>query len=928
MQMVTCSNSIICNHLFGFFIYLFFGKMSVEEITGKLETLDTNIKTVFHDLIQIGDKVTCNFGTGEILDIRNDGVYVVTLMNWFMADGKSPKLYLQASAIKKVESLKWPVSLIRSTFIKYFSEKREHTAWPSSPVVPVNDPTLLFANAGMNQYKPLFLGTCDPTAEMAKLKRAVNSQKCIRAGGKHNDLEDVGKDVYHHTFFEMLGNWSFGNYFKTEAIAWAWECLTEVFHIDPNRLYVTYFKGDPSQGLAEDTDAKNIWLKFLPENRVLPYGCKENFWEMGATGPCGPCTEIHYDRIGNRDAGHLVNADVPDVIEIWNNVFIQFNREADGSLKELPSKHVDTGMGLERLASILQDKSSNYDTDIFMPIFETIQSICHCRAYQGLVGAEDTELIDMAYRVVGDHIRTLTFAITDGAVPSNDGRGYVLRRILRRAVRYGQEILKGPPGFFTKLVPIVVERFSDAFSELARRKDYVMTVIAEEESSFNRTLDLGVKHFKKVVASMEGSQDRVIPAKDAHILYGSMGFPLDLTELMAAEKGFTVDSIGFQELMEKDRKISEAAQAARKGAGSKDLTMEAEQTAWLSGQGIAVTDTSSKYTWRNDPVSKIVALFKGRGGSSTGFCDSISADDGDVGVILDKSSFYYESGGQVFDTGFLKSTDGEMLNFVVSNSQSYAGYVVHIGQLEGGSSPLTIGTSVLCSVDYDRRSFVAPNHTMTHVLNYALKSTLVGNTESSQETSALCDQKGSLVDTEKLRFDFSWNGSLSNEQLAKVEGIVRDQIQSKMGVYTDVVPLADALKINGLRQVFGERYPDPVRVVSVGAKIEELLSNPSDAKWNKYSIEFCGGTHLTNTEEAEDFAIIEESGISKGIRRIIGLTRNAAKAARARSLDFLSCLNLLNEMEPGPELQVGAKTISREVDYRTYSIVNIYVLNN
>lgn len=894
--------------------------MSVEEITEKLDTLDTNIKTVFSSLFQVGDKVTCNFGNGEILEIRTDGVYVVTLFNWFMADGKSPKLYLQESAIKKslpTSDLKWPVSTIRSTFIKYFSEKREHTAWPSSPVVPVNDPTLLFANAGMNQFKPLFLGTCDPTAEMAKLKRAVNSQKCIRAGGKHNDLEDVGKDVYHHTFFEMLGNWSFGNYFKEDAISWAWECLTEVFQIDPNRLYATYFQGDASQGLVEDTDAKNIWLKFLPPSRVLPYGCKENFWEMGATGPCGPCTEIHYDRIGNRDASSLVNADVPDVIEIWNNVFIQFNREADGSLKELPSKHVDTGMGLERLASILQNKFSNYDTDIFMPIFGEIQSICHCRPYQGLVGAEDTELIDMAYRVVGDHIRTLTFAITDGAVPSNDGRGYVLRRILRRAVRYGQEILKGPAGFFTKLVPIVVERFSDAFPELGRRKDYVMSVIADEENSFNRTLELGVKHFKKVVSSMEGSQDRVIPAKDAHILYSSMGFPLDLTELMAAEKGFTVDTIGFQELMEKDRKISEAAQAARKGGGSKDLTMEAEQTAWLGGQGIAATDTSLKYKWRDDPVSKIVALFKGRGGSSTGFCDSVTADDGEVGVILDKSSFYYESGGQIFDTGYLKpvTADGDKWNFTVSNAQSYAGYVVHVGQLEPDSPPLTVGTSVLSSVDYDRRSFVAPNHTMTHVLNYALKSTLIGSSGTNQETSALCDQKGSLVDTEKLRFDFSWNGALSTEQLAKVEGIVRDQIQSKLGVYTDVVPLADAVKINGLRQVFGERYPDPVRVVSVGAKIEELLSNPSDSKWSNFSIEFCGGTHLSNTEEAEDFVIIEESGIAKGIRRIVGLTRNAAKAAKTRTQDFLIRLGGLDAMDAGPELQAGVKAISREVFY-------------
>jgi alanyl-tRNA synthetase len=451
--------------------------------------------------------------------------------------------------ISLAEKTQWPADKIRSTFIDFFVSKKEHTFWPSSPVVPVNDPTLLFANAGMNQYKPLFLGTCDPTLEMSKLLRAVNSQKCIRAGGKHNDLEDVGKDVYHHTFFEMLGNWSFGNYFKEEAIAWGWECLTVEFGLDPERLYATYFGGDAALGLEADLEARDLWLRYLPANRIIACGCKENFWEMGATGPCGPCSEIHYDRIGDRDAAHLVNADVPDVIEIWNIVFIQYNREADQSLRDLPNKHVDTGMGFERLSSILQGKQSNYDTDIFTPIFDAIREVTNCRPYEGKLGVTDVGLIDMAYRVIGDHIRTLTFAITDGAVPSSEGRGYVLRRILRRAVRYGQEMLNAPPGFFTKLVPVVVDNFCGTFPELRKRQAYVMSIIADEEQSFLRTLDQGVKHFKKVVAALQASDATVVSAKDTHLLFSSMGFPLDLTELMAAELGLTVDTAGFDELM-------------------------------------------------------------------------------------------------------------------------------------------------------------------------------------------------------------------------------------------------------------------------------------------------------------------------------------------------------------------------------------------
>ena len=375
----------------------------------------------------------------------------------------------------------WTVSRVRQTFLDYFCQEHQHTFIPSSSTIPHEDPTLLFANSGMTQFKPIFQGVIDPSAPLAKLTRAANSQKCIRAGGKHNDLEDVGKDVYHHTFFEMLGNWSFGNYFKKEAIEWAWRLLTEVYGMPKDRLYVTYFEGNDKLGLPVDTEAKELWMKVgvAPEH-VLPFGMKENFWEMGETGPCGPCTEIHFDRIGGRDAGAFVNMDDPDVLEIWNLVFMQFNREADGSLKPLPAKHVDTGAGLERVTSVLQDKRSNYDTDVFVPIFAAIQAVTGARPYTGKVGkAEDVDGVDMAYRVIADHIRTLTFAISDGGIPSNEGRGYVLRRILRRAIRYAHEKLHAPPGAFATLVDVVVDNFGDAFPELRKAPHVVKEVLRE-----------------------------------------------------------------------------------------------------------------------------------------------------------------------------------------------------------------------------------------------------------------------------------------------------------------------------------------------------------------------------------------------------------------------------------------------------------------
>lgn len=641
---------------------------------------------------------------------------------------------------------------------------------------------------------------------------------------------------------------------------------------------------------------------------------------MGATGPCGPCTEIHYDRIGGRDAGALVNADRPDVIEIWNNVFIQFNREADGSLKELPSKHVDTGMGFERLSSILQGKDSNYDTDIFVPIFNAIQEITGARPYSGKLGAEDIGLIDMAYRVVADHIRTLVFAITDGAVPSNDGRGYVLRRILRRAVRYGQEMLNAPSGFFVKLVPVVVANFSDAFPELTAREELVTMVITDEEASFNRTLDQGVKHFKKVAAAVEASGATTIPAKEAHFLFSSMGFPLDLTELMAAERSLAVDKEGFEQLMENDRKISETAELLRKGGSTKDMTMEAEQTAWLAANSIVPTDTSSKYSWNITPTTNIRAIYGGKGGATAGFLSGATNADGLVGLVLDNSSFYYESGGQVFDTGVIVCGASGVV-FTVTNVQVYAGFVVHVGVLEGEGA-LQVGDTAELRVDYQRRALVAPNHTMTHVLNFALRSVLMTNT--SEASLGLCEQKGSLVDADKLRFDFSWTGALTPAQIAQVEVIVNDCIKSAVPVYSEVVSLAAASEIVALRKVFGEKYPDPVRVISVGQDVTSLVADPSNPKWADLSVEFCGGTHLTNTSQAEDFVIAEESGIAKGIRRIVGFTRNAAVAARKRAAELTARLDYAENLAGGNELLGIYKTLKLEVVHHLCAFTSLF----
>ncbi|KAI5588169.1 hypothetical protein BDE02_05G078800 [Populus trichocarpa] len=744
----------------------------------------------------------------------------------------------------------WPANRVRDTFIKFFEEKN-HVDWKSSPVVPVNDPTLLFANAGMNQFKPIFLGTADPNTALSKLSRACNTQKCIRAGGKHNDLDDVGKDTYHHTFFEMLGNWSFGDYFKKEAIEWAWELLTKVYKLPADRIYATYFGGDEKAGLAPDNEARDIWLQFLPPGRVLPFGCKDNFWEMGDTGPCGPCTEIHYDRVGNRNAAMLVNNDDPTCLEIWNLVFIQFNRESDGSLKSLPAKHVDTGMGFERLTSVLQNKMSNYDTDVFMPIFDAIQQATGARPYSGKVGADDVDGVDMAYRVVADHIRTLSFAIADGSCPGNEGREYVLRRILRRAVRYGSEVLKAQEGFFNGLVNVVVKVMSDVFPELKRNEEHIRETIAAEEASFGKTLLKGIEKFKKAAQEVEG---KVLSGQDAFVLWDTYGFPLDLTQLMAEERGLRVDVEGFNNAMDEARERSRNAQNKQAGGA---IVMDADATSALHKKGVSATDDSFKFICFEDHESVIKAIYNG-----SEFLESAAAAN-EVGIVLESTSFYAEQGGQIFDTGVLEGPFG---SFQVCNVQIFGGFIVHIGSLTGVNGRFSVGEKVTCKVDYDRRKLIAPNHTCTHMLNFALREVLGNHV----------DQKGSIVLPEKLRFDFSHGKPVDPELLRKIESIVNGQIKDELGVFAKEATLAEAKQINGLRAVFGEVYPDPVRVVSIGRKVEDLLANPENEEWLSISAELCGGTHITNTREAKAFALLSEEGIAKGIRRITAVTTDGA----------------------------------------------------
>ncbi|KAF3927302.1 hypothetical protein ABW21_db0201101 [Orbilia brochopaga] len=789
---------------------------------------------------------------------------------------------------------KWPAAKVRDTFLKYF-EKEAHTFVRSSPCVPMDDKTLLFANAGMNQFKPIFQGTVSSDSPLVKLKRACNTQKCIRAGGKHNDLEDVGQDSYHHTFFEMLGNWSFGDYFKVDAVRFSWHLLTKVFGLDPARLYVTYFEGDKKSGLEPDLETKELWRKIgVPDDHILPGNLKDNFWEMGDTGPCGPCTEIHYDRIGGgRNAAHLVNRDDPNVLEIWNNVFIQFNREADRSLRSLPNKHVDTGMGFERLVSILQDKSSNYDTDVFTPIFQKIQEVTKTRPYSGKFGKEDAGEVDTAYRVVADHLRTLAFGIADGQAPSNEGRGYVLRRIARRGVRYAHKKLNAEIGsFFSTLLPTLVEQMSETFPELRKMQGVIKSALDGEETSFARTLDKGEKLFDEY-AKVALAGNKTLSGKDVWRLYDTSGFPIDLTRLMAAELGLKIDEAGLEKHRQEAREKSKGPKVEGEEAV---LALDVHNLGELEKEKVQRTVDTDKFKWGKEAVvqATVLKIIKPKTGFIEHTKDVTPKDQ--IGILLDKTCMYAEQGGQTYDTGII-SVAGQT-QFDVTSVQSYGGFILHVGTLIKGS--LTPGAKVTVEYDETRRGPIRINHTATHILNFALRDVLGNNVH----------QRGSLVDPEKTRFDFSNDKPVTPDQLKKIEDISNAYIQQNLIVYAQDVSLPIAEGIEGVRAVFGEKYPDPVRVVSIGIDVEEILRDKKNKDWRKLSIEFCGGTHIKQTGDIKDLVIIEESGIGKGIRRIVAVTDKDAANVRNLDKDFTKQMDALDKTPLGAKKEELARGLA------------------
>ncbi len=717
---------------------------------------------------------------------------------------------------------------IRNEFIDFFKSK-DHEFVPSSPIVPIGDETLLFANAGMNQFKDIFMGLSP-----AQYPRVANSQKCLRVSGKHNDLEEVGKDTYHHTFFEMLGNWSFGDYFKAEAIEWAWELLTNVWSINPDILWVTVFGGDQKDGLPKDEEAAKLWPKVtsIPADRVLAFGKKDNFWEMGETGPCGPCSEIHIDLGPDMcdmknipDHKCQVNGGCARYIELWNLVFIQYNRQLGGKLVPLSARHVDTGAGLERVVAVLQSKPSNYDTDLFMPIINRTAEISG-HEYTARLGNKT----DNAFRVIADHIRALTFAITDGATPSNEGRGYVIRRILRRASRFGRELGMHEP-FICKLVPVVVDCLGNAFGEIAERADYVSMVIETEEASFGRTLDRGIEIFGDAAKRAQKSEAKIINGEDAFQLYDTYGFPLDLTELMATERDLKVDTAKFDELMEAQRQRARAAQKSESLIAS------------LTNVELPVTEDTHRY--HGDSCDgRLIGWI-----DNEGFKDQGRIETGaQVGLVLDRTCFYAEAGGQIGDCGFITS-DGAQ--FIVETTIKIANCTVHRGKVAEGS--FDVGQNLKATVSKDRNA-TKKNHTATHLLQWALQNVL-GKSVA---------QQGSFVGPDYLRFDFTCPKAPTKEQLKEVENLVREKIAADMPVTWKVMPKEQAQQL-GAMALFGEKYGSEVRVVAIGAEDQGQIGDA-------FSREFCGGTHVDRLGSIGGFKIIKEESISAGVRRITALT--------------------------------------------------------
>ena len=697
---------------------------------------------------------------------------------------------------------------IRAKFLEFFVEKK-HTIVSSAPMVIKNDPTLMFTNAGMNQFKEFFLGNGVP-----KNNRITDTQKCLRVSGKHNDLEEVGMDTYHHTMFEMLGNWSFGDYFKKEAITWAWELLTEVYKIDKDILYVTVFEGADDDGLKMDNDAYNLWKEIVPENRIIMGNKKDNFWEMGDQGPCGPCSEIHVDirsaeekaKIPGKD---LVNQDHPQVVEVWNLVFIEFNRKANGSLEKLPAQHVDTGMGFERLCMVLQGVQSNYDTDVFTPLIREIETITNSK-----YGKENK--IDIAIRVIADHIRAVAFAIADGQLPSNTGAGYVIRRILRRAIRYGFTFLNQKEPFIFKLVETLSNQMHESFPEIKTQKNLVINVIKEEENSFLRTLEQGLVLLENVIKS---SKNKTISGAKAFELYDTFGFPIDLTALILRERGYELDEKGFDAELQKQKERSRAATKVE--TGDWNLLIEDLEEEFV---GYDTLETNVKITRYRKVDSK---------------------KDGEMyQLVFNLTPFYPEGGGQVGDKGYLEVPNGDVIYIIDTKKENNV--IIHFTK----NLPTNINDTFKAVVDEKQRRRSASNHTATHLLHQALRSVLGTHVE----------QKGSMVHSGNLRFDFSHFSKVNEEELKQVEDFVNARIREQLPlIERRGIPYQQAID-EGAIALFGEKYGDAVRAIKFGE-----------------SMELCGGIHVQNTADIWHFIITSEGAVAAGVRRIEAITSDAVK---------------------------------------------------
>ena len=720
---------------------------------------------------------------------------------------------------------------IRQTFFDFF-ESKSHFIEKSAPMVVKNDPTLMFTNAGMNQFKDIFLGNSP-----VKNPRVANTQKCLRVSGKHNDLEEVGHDTYHHTMFEMLGNWSFGDYFKKEAIAWAWELLTEVYKIDSKSLYVTVFEGSPEENLDPDDEAREYWKQFVPEDRILYGSKKDNFWEMGDTGPCGPCSEIHVDIRSEEEKNkipgqQLVNTDHPLVIEIWNLVFIQFNRLSNGSLQPLKAKHVDTGMGFERLCMVLQGKLSNYDTDIFQPYIRKLSELTG-KTYG------NNEEADIAMRVISDHLRAVSFAIADGELPSNNKAGYVIRRILRRAVRYGYTFLDFREPFIHELVPVMVENMGAFFPELPAQKELIMRVIAEEEGTFLKTLATGITKFENYIRN--NPENKIIEGSFAFELFDTYGFPVDLTQLMAREKGFKVDMQGFETGMKQQKERSRAA-ATMETQDWIELNPGELETIFLGYESLQAEVKPLRY---RKVTSKGKTYYQ---------------------LVLDKTPFYAESGGQVGDRGTLKS--GE-ITLRILDTQKENNLSVHITD----KIPEKWPDSFIATVDENKRKLTENNHSATHLMHSALRKVLGTHVQ----------QKGSLVDEKRLRFDFSHFAKVTPEEIEKIEQLVNERIRANIQQEEHrELSMEDAQQMGAIA-LFGEKYGDKVRVIAFD---------------KDYSAELCGGTHVHSTGQIGLFKIVSEGAIAAGIRRIEAVT---GRLAEDFVNDKIHTLNQVREILKNPK---------------------------